>query len=407
MDERLLLRADRDERRRVDRRAVLPEGRVLGGEGGEPRLERFRVEVLPAASARGARARAARPRPRRRRRRPSGGAPATASTIRACPAGVSFGFRARNFRTSAVWAVAWTQPGPGDEPAQVLLGAEVGGRGGEEVVERLLREPRLLQVGGGEDREPDGGERPPVGRVAARLPEALLQPGLQPQAQASRGRPGERGRPCRPTARAPRSRRRPGAPGRARRGGPPPRGRGRRPTPPRERRSPSRRGRSRRPGRGRAARRRRAGRAGGRGHRRQGACPVYGRRRPGVPVSGRSASASRARARTASNIAGVSRPVFVFCRLTWYEPRSVTGPRPGTSSAASAPWPKAGAGRGIAAPASPRTRSVEAQARPPRARKTRTFGSSASSRTKNGRQRSNSSGVGRLSGGAQRTGART
>ncbi len=110
---------------------------------------------------------------------------------------------------------------------------------------------------------------------------------------------------------------------------------------------------------------------------------------------------------TPSNIAGVSRPVFVFCRLTWYEPRKVTKPRPGTSSAVSAPCPNAGAGRGIEAPASPRTRSADAHARPPSARKTRTFGRSASSRTKNGRQRSNSSGVGRLSGGAQRTGART
>lgn len=55
------------------------------------------------------------------------------------------------------------------------------------------------------------------------------------------------------------------------------------------------------------------------------------------------AQTARARANTRSSIGSVSRPVNVFCWLTWYEPSSCQGP-----IRTSAAWPNAGFGRGIA-----------------------------------------------------------
>lgn len=69
--------------------------------------------------------------------------------------------------------------GAGDETAQVLLGRQVERRGSEEVVERPLRQLRSLQVGGREDREPEGRERLSAGRGPRRLSAAFLQTGLQ------------------------------------------------------------------------------------------------------------------------------------------------------------------------------------------------------------------------------------
>ena len=69
-----------------------------------------------------------------------------------------------------------------------------------------------------------------------------------------------------------------------------------------------------------------------------------------------------------------------------------------------APWPNAGRGRSPW-PRPARTRQVESQASLPSVTTTRTRGSAAHSASRNGRQASNSCGVGLLSGGAQRTAA--
>ena len=65
-----------------------------------------------------------------------------------------------------------------------------------------------------------------------------------------------------------------------------------------------------------------------------------------VPAGSRPAS-SRARATTASSIGSVSRPVKVFCWLTWYEQRIVRPSPAGTSS----PWANRGRGRTPSRPA--------------------------------------------------------
>src|SRR5918998_3878073 len=103
----------------------------------------------------------------------------------------------------------------------------------------------------------------------------------------------------------------------------------------------------------------------------------------------------------ASSMAGVSRPVKVFCWLTWYEP-SRTRPE---ALVQRAPWPKGGRGRGgLSAYTLEKTGNHEAQAKAPRATTTRSVGFiSVTSRTSQGAQVSRSAGVGLLSGGAQRT----
>ena len=109
-----------------------------------------------------------------------------------------------------------------------------------------------------------------------------------------------------------------------------------------------------------------------------------------------------ARATTASNIAGVSRPVNVFCCDGWYEPRSTYRP-----TAASAPCPNRGlalaAGTWPAGGHGPQRR-VPAE-RPERQHDPHARASSPISRTRNGAQVSRSSIVGLLAGGAQRTAA--
>jgi len=97
------------------------------------------------------------------------------------------------------------------------------------------------------------------------------------------------------------------------------------------------------------------------------------------------------------NMGGVSRPVCVFCWLTWYAPTSHGAPASDTS----APCANRGAGRGTSMPRARKTRSTEAQAIAPSA--SRTLGrTSSSSRASHGEQRASSSGRGAFPGGAQR-----
>ena len=115
MDEGLPLRSHGDEGGGVDVRAVLPEGGVLGREGGEPCVERLRVEVAPPREGEEGDGAALVLAPCVD---DAGGPEARRDRLDdpAWPAGVSFGLRPRNFRTSAVWAAAWTQPAPATKP---------------------------------------------------------------------------------------------------------------------------------------------------------------------------------------------------------------------------------------------------------------------------------------------------
>ncbi len=136
-----------------------------------------------------------------------------------------------------------------------------------------------------------------------------------------------------------------------------------------------------------------------------------GRRRPAgdrdlrldrqhLPVAAQPVRAiARARSSTASSIAGVSRPVNVFCWLGWKQPTSVSA-----------------AGRRLGAvaearPRAPRPGRARARRRPSRTRRGRrrraARSSSASSRCRYGAHVSRSAGVGLLAGGAQRTAAVT
>ena len=175
MDEGLPLRPHGDEGGGVDVRAVLPEGGVLGGEGGEPRLERLRVEVASLREgeegegeplvlapgvddARGSQAR-------------RGGLDDPGLAGRG-----ELRVAAEELQDVGGVGGGVDPAGAGDEAAGVLLGDEVPGRGGEEVLERLLRRPGGLQVDGGEDREGEGREGAPVARVGPLSPSPFARP---------------------------------------------------------------------------------------------------------------------------------------------------------------------------------------------------------------------------------------
>ena len=125
---------------------------------------------------------------------------------------------------------------------------------------------------------------------------------------------------------------------------------------------------------------------------------------PAAPARSRPASASATRALSSalSSIAGVRRPVNVFCWLGWKQPSS--GSHAPSSKTAS--WPKRGRGRGAGRPArgAQAQRGVPGEARPGRPPRAASR-SSSSSATAKGRQVSRSAGVGLLAGGAQRTAA--
>ena len=95
---------------------------------------------------------------------------------------------------------------------------------------------------------------------------------------------------------------------------------------------------------------------------------------------------AKARVNTASSIAGVSRPVNVFCCDGWYDPTTVYGP-----IRTSAPCPNRGFGVTEPAPTDATARSVASQPKEPRARMARTPLRRASSRARNGAHASRSS----------------
>ena len=111
----------------------------------------------------------------------------------------------------------------------------------------------------------------------------------------------------------------------------------------------------------------------GAGRRRPGGSPSS-RAEPGARRAGAQAPSSRARASTASNIAGVNSPVKTFRWLGWYEQSSVrAGPPPGAGpSASSSPWANFGRRpRRRAAPATEGWRASASSAKAPSASSTR------------------------------------
>src|SRR5207302_7679498 len=113
------------------------------------------------------------------------------------------------------------------------------------------------------------------------------------------------------------------------------------------------------------------------------------------------ASSRRTRSNTPCHIARVSLPVLVFCRLGWYDATRATP----LGSVVTAPCAKIGRSRGSSVAHHPAALSQLSCAIRPRVSTTRTWESSRTSATRYGRQRSSSTGLGLLPGGAQRAAA--